>query len=588
MTRAVSSGMRIRPEFLLAAAGACAQPSPRADLILHNARVYTLAWPEPRADGRPAADAPWDSAGGWRPDASAVAVRGGRILYVGTDSGALATRGETTTVLDLAGAVLLPGMVDAHTHVAELGQALDKINLTAVATEADAVELVVQRAARTPKGEWILGWGWDEGAWADRYPDKRLLSDRVPDHPVLLRGLHGFAAWTNERALAEARISASTAAPVGGEIRRGRDGTPNGLFINRAVELIDDAVPQPSPAQRDSQLVRALGVMAAAGYTGVHEAGTARDVVEALQRLDAQGALPIRVYAMLDGRDSSLVRQWITRGPLLGADSSNLAIRSVKAYYDGALGSRGAQLLADYSDRPGHRGVAGDAYGFDHRIAAAAMAAGFQVGVHAIGDAGNRASLDFIDSVGTSVPAARDQRHRIEHAQVVHPLDIPRFARLGVIASMQPPHAVEDMPWAEDRVGPERVRGAYAWRRLRQTGAQLVFSSDLPGSDYNLFYGWHSAMQRQDKSGAPDGGWYPDQRMSAEETVRGYSSWAAYAAFDEGSAGAIAVGKRADFTAVSVDPFRAQGREELLGGAVRLTVVRGRVIGRPGEAGTTR
>ncbi|MFN8579527.1 MAG: amidohydrolase family protein [Gemmatimonadaceae bacterium] len=572
--------MRRHAIFLIATLTACAAGSPRADLILHNARVYTMAWPEPGADGRPAAGAPWDSAQGWHPDASAVAVRNGRVLYVGADSGALALRGSTTQVLDLAGAVLLPGMIDAHTHVAELGQSLDRVNLTGVATEAEAVEKVVQRAASTPKGEWILGWGWDEGAWANRYPDKRLLSERVPDHPVLLRGLHGFAAWANERALADAHITASTAAPTGGEIRHEKDGSPSGLFMNRAVELVTAAVPHPTPAQRDSQVVRALRVMADNGYTGVHEAGTPRDVLEAFQRLDAKGALPVRVYVMLDARDSALVREWIKRGPLVGTDSSMLVVRSVKAYYDGALGSRGAQLLADYSDRPGHRGVSGAAYGFDHRLAADAMAAGFQIGIHAIGDAGNRSSLDFIDSVQSAAPGARNLRHRIEHAQVVHPLDIPRFATLGVIASMQPPHAVEDMPWAEERLGPERVRGAYAWRTLRQAGARLVFSSDLPGSDWNLFYGWHSAMTRQDKKGAPDGGWYPDQRMSAEETVRGYSTWGAYAAFDEQSAGTIAVGKRADFTAVSVDPFHLTSNAELLSGKVQLTVGRGRVIER--------
>ena len=503
------------------------------------------------------------------------------MVYVGSDSGALALRGDASRVVDLAGAVLLPGMVDSHTHVAELGAALERLDLTGVATEEDAVERVVERAARTPKGEWILGWGWDEGAWADRLPDKRLLSARVPDHPVVLRGLHGFAAWTNERALAAARITASTASPAGGEIRKGRDGSPNGLFLNRAVALIDGAVPAPSAEQRDSQLVRVLGVMAAAGYTGVHEAGTARDVVASLRRLDAARALPIRVYAMLDGRDSVLVREWIGRGPLLAADGSNLVIRSVKAYYDGALGSRGAQLLADYSDRPGTRGVSGSTYGFDRRVVAEAMAAGFQVCIHAIGDAGNRASLDFIDSVRTAAPAARDLRHRIEHAQVVHGSDIPRFAALGVIASMQPPQAVEDMAWAADRLGPERVRGAYAWRTLRRAGARLVFNSDLPGSDWSLFYGWHSALLRQDKSGAPALGWFPDQRMSAEETVRGYSSWAAFAGFDEASAGVIAVGRRADLTAVSVDPFRVRNGAELLGGAVRLTVVGGQVIGEP-------
>ena len=570
--------MRPFAAILVLAACSCAQPSPRADLVLHNARVFTLGWAEPGTDGRPAAAAPFSPDNGWHPDASAIAVRDGHVVYVGTDSGALALKGDGTKVVDLAGAVLLPGMVDAHTHVAELGTALERVNLTKAATEAEAVDLVVKRAATTPKGEWILGWGWDEGAWADRYPDKTLLSQRVPDHPVLLRGLHGFAAWANEKALSEAKIVAGTAAPVGGEIRHAADGSPSGLFINRAVALVDRAVPHPNAVQRDSQVVRALRVMAAAGFTGVHEAGTPRDVVESLLRLEAKGALPIRVYAMLDGRDSALVREWAKRGPRMGTDASNLTIRAVKAYYDGALGSRGARLLADYSDRPGHRGVSGANYGFDHTVAADAMAAGFQVGIHAIGDEGNRSSLDFIDSVTKAASGARGLRHRIEHAQVVHPADLPRFAALGVIASMQPPHAVEDMPWAEERLGKERVRGAYAWRTLRKAGAKLAFSSDLPGSDWSLFYGWHSAMLRQDKQGMPAAGWYPDQRMSAEEAVRGYATWAAYAGFDEKSAGAIAVGKRADFTAVSVSPFTMKNGADLLAGTVRLTVVRGRVV----------
>ena len=572
--------LRVGVAALVTAIGACTSPAPRAELILHHAHVYTLDWPEPDEEGRPASGAPFDSASGWHPDASAVAILDGHVIYVGSDSGALALKGDATRVVDLDGAVLLPGMVDSHTHVAELGAALERIDLTGVATQEEAIARVVERAARTPKGEWILGWGWDEGAWADRYPDKRQLSARVPDHPVLLRGLHGFAAWTNERALAAAGINASTPSPTGGEIRKGPDGAPNGLFINRAVELIDRAVPAPTAAQRDSQLVRVLHVMAAAGFTGVHEAGTARDVVASLQRLDSAHALPIRVYVLLDGRDSAFVREWIRRGPLVARDGSNLVVRAVKAYYDGALGSRGAQLLADYSDRPGSRGVSGAAYGFDRRIVAEAMAAGFQVGIHAIGDAGNRASLDFIDSVRVAAPASRDLRHRIEHAQVIHPDDIARFASLGVIASMQPPHAVEDMPWAAQRLGADRVRGAYAWRTLRRAGAHLVFSSDLPGSDWSLFYGWHSALLRQDKLGSPPAGWFPDQRMSAEETVRGYSTWAAYASFDEAAAGSIEVGKRADLTAVSVDPFRVHGGAELLGGAVRLTVVGGRVIDR--------
>jgi predicted amidohydrolase YtcJ len=538
--------------------------------------VYTLSWPEPSRDGRPASTAPYASITGWHHDASAVAIRGGRIVYVGSDSGAFALAGATTSIKNLDGRVVVPGLVDAHTHVAELGESLDRVNLTGVATEAEAVERIVQRAATTPKGEWILGYGWDEGAWANRFPDKRLLSQRVPDHPVVLRSLHGFASWANERALSLAGITRDTPVPNGGEIRRDANGNPTGLVLNRAVPLLDNAVPRPTPAQRDAQLLRALRVMAQAGYTGVHEAGVAPDVMDSFERLAARDSLPLRVHAMLSARDSVLIRRWIARGPYTSANGM-LSVRAVKAYYDGALGSRGAQLLDDYTDRPGHRGVSGGSYGFDRTLVADAMSAGFQVGIHAIGDAGNRATLDFIDSVTRAAPKARALRHRVEHAQVVSPADFARFAALGVMASVQPPHAVEDKGWAETRVGADRIAGAYAWRTLRLAGAPLVFSSDLPGSDWNPFYGLHSAITRQDTSGAPPGGWHPGQRMSAEEALRGYTVWSAWAAFDELDGGTISVGKRADLSVLSVDPLRDAPRALLHGEAV-LTMSRGRII----------
>jgi predicted amidohydrolase YtcJ len=220
--------------------------------------------------------------------------------------------------------------------------------------------------------------------------------------------------------------------------------------------------------------------------------------------------------------------------------------------------------------------VSGSSYGFDRRLVADAMSVGFQVGIHAIGDAGNRASLDFIDSVMRAAPRARERRHRIEHAQVVDPADIPRFKSLGVIASMEPPHAVEDKTWAEERLGPTRVKSAYAWRTLRRAGASLVFSSDLPGSGWSIFYGLHSAITRSDTSEAPPGGWYPEQRMTAEEAVRGYTSWAAFAGFDEETAGTLAVGKRADISVIDIDPLRVDPAQ-LMKGRVMLTVSRGRV-----------
>lgn len=566
---------------LSAAIAACAsEPPPPADLLLVNAKTYTMTWPDPATDGTPAAGAPHDQ-NGWRPDAAAVAITGGRITLVGAREAVEARRGPATEVVDLGGATLVPGLVDSHAHILELGAKLQAVDLVGVASEAEAVDRVAAYAANVPKGQWITGRGWDEGAWANRYPDWRLLSQRVPDHPVVLYSLHGFAMWANRSALDAATVTRTTAAPVGGEIRKDAKGEPTGIFLNRATTIMANAVPAPSPSQVESQLLAGLTEMARSGYTAVHDAGVDRAMLAGYQALAAKKQLPIRVYVMLSARDPELCREWEAKGPQ-GAPSDMLVVRSVKAYYDGALGSRGARLLDDYSDTPGHRGISGAGYGFDRDVVTAMMRAGFQAGVHAIGDAGNRESLDFLDGVMAASERARQGRHRIEHAQVVSPQDIPRFAAMNVIASMEPPHAVEDKGWAESRVGAARITGAYAWRTLRQAGARLIFNSDLTGSDHDIFYGLHSAITRQDRDRQPAGGWYPAQRMTPEEAVRGYSTWAAYAAFAESESGQIAPGRLADLSALSIDPMTLGVTDPgaLLAGQVRLTVVDGKVVHR--------
>ncbi|WP_313670100.1 amidohydrolase [Sandarakinorhabdus sp.] len=549
-----------------------------ADLILTDAHVYTLRWGEPARDGKPAPDAPTTN-GKWHPDAAAVAIRGGKIIYVGSDKGALALRGKRTQVIDLNGATVIPGLVDSHTHFIELGAKLESVDLTDVATEAQAVAKVAERAKSVPKGEWIFGAGWDEGAWANRYPDKRQLSAAVSDHPVVLRSLHGFAIWTNQAALDAGKITKASPVPVGGEMRLGTDGQPNGLFLNRAATMVEAAVPPEPQAVVARHALKGLGQMATDGYVAVHEAGVGAQAMAALQQLEDQNRLPIRVYALLSLRDPPLMRQWIARGPDRDSDSM-LVTRAVKAYYDGALGSRGARLLADYADKPGHRGISGDGYGFDQDLAKEAMKAGFQLGIHAIGDAGNREALDFLEAEFKADPGTARNRHRIEHAQVISPEDQPRFARLGVIASMEPPHAVEDKSWAEVRLGPQRILGAYAWRSLRTGGARLTFNADNPGSDHSIFYGLHSAITRQDKQLQPPGGWYPQQRLTIEEAIRAYTSWSAYAAFREDQTGIIAQGRWADLTVMDIDPFAlaATAPEKILAGRIRATIVSGKVV----------
>ncbi len=549
-----------------------------ADLILVNGRIYTLRWEAPSAEGVIRADAPYD-AQGWHPDASAVAIADGKIIFVGDTMSALSYKGADGDVVDLQGATLVPGLIDSHTHIFELGAKLQRVNLTDIKTEEEAVALVAAQARATTKGEWVLGAGWDEGAWASRYPDKTLLSQSVPDHPVALDSLHGFAAWVNQAALDAGKISARSDVPVGGEMRLGEDGEPNGLFLNNAVGMVDQIVPLPTTAKLTDQLLGGLRQMAEDGYVAVHEAGVDAGAMAVLEKLESENKLPLRVYALLSLRDEDLIREWIARGPDTD-NNSKLVTRSVKAYYDGALGSRGARLLADYSDMPGHRGLSGDNYGFNQQLNADAMRAGFQVGIHAIGDAGNREALDILEAVMTEDPETRANRHRVEHAQLVHPDDMPRFANLDVIASMEPPHAMEDKAWAEDRLGLGRIRGAYAWRTLRRAGARLTFNSDNPGSDHSIFYGLHSAITRQDKDLHPDGGWYPDERVNIDEALRAYTSWSAYASFREKDTGVIDVGYWADMTVMDIDPFVLSENDpnKLLEGRILMTVVDGDII----------
>jgi predicted amidohydrolase YtcJ len=574
-------------------AGGVAAPAQRntatapADLLLMNGRVYTLGWGEPDREGRPAADAP-HTAGGWHPDAQALAIRGDRIVLVGTNAQAMALRGPRTQTIDVHGATVLPGLVDAHVHIAELGASLERVNLVGVATEAEAVDRVEARARQTSKGQWIVGWGWDEGAWANHYPDMALLSARVPDHPVLLRGLHSFAVWGNRLAFERAGITRDTPSPEGGEIRKDVDGRPTGILLNNAARLLTASIPAATPAELEKRAIAGLAEMARSGYVAVHEAAADRDLLGALRALDARNQLPIRVYAMLAQRDEAEMEEWKDRAPETAPQNggpqqngnpkrAGLQIRSVKAFYDGALGSRGAALVDDYTDRPGHRGVGGAEYGFRADLLTAMMGKGYQVAIHSIGDRANRETLDFFERAFAAHPAARTGRHRIEHAQVVSPSDMPRFAQLGVIASMQPGHAVEDMAWAEQRLGAERIKGAYAWRSLRRAGARLVLSSDLPGSDYNIFYELHAATTRRDRNLHPSGGWRPEERLTIEEALRGYTTWAAYAAFAENDSGMLAPGRLADVTVIDIDPFvtASDAPDKLLTGSITKTIVGG-------------
>jgi predicted amidohydrolase YtcJ len=376
-----------------------------------------------------------------------------------------------------------------------------------------------------------------------------------------------------------AGINKDTVPPVGGVIVRDDLGEPTGILLNRATTLISDQVPKPSIETFTSYIKGGMLQMAKDGFVAVHQAGAEATHMQALENLQSNNDLPIRMYAMLSTRDKTLLKGWLKKGPQVDP-TGFLDVRSVKAYYDGALGSRGARLLEGYSDQEGHKGVSGEGYGFDTKIVEQYIDAGFQLAIHAIGDAGNREVLEYFSKLGASNSKDMDRRHRVEHAQVIHPNDFKHFKHLNLIASMEPPHAVEDKTWAEDRLGEKRIKGAYAWRTLRLEGVPLTFNSDLPGSDHNIFYGIHAAITRKDKQSQPPEGWYPEQSVTIEEVIRGYTSWAAYAAFREQDTGLLKEGYWGDLTVMDIDPFELATTEpsQILKGKILLTMINGKII----------
>jgi hypothetical protein len=541
-------------------AGFCpGQDAPAPDLLLIHGNVVTL---------NPA-----------RPSAQAIAVREGRIFWVGSDKEAQKRWGAAKTSVDLRGATVLPGIIDAHTHLFELGKSLLRLNLKDVATEEEAVARVRDKAASVPPGEWILGWGWDEGKWASHYPDNLALSRAAPNNPVYLVGLHGFAAWANKKALELAGITASTKDPENGKVLRdAASGEPTGILLNRAQELVESHVPAMTLEQTKRAIDLAAQECTRNGLTSVHEARVSPIMLQAFRELSREGRLPLRIYAMLDGADHALVEEWLARGPEIDPQH-RLTIRSFKLFADGALGSRGALLLEPYSDAPSTKGVVTTPESAIYDLTRRSLAKGFQVNTHAIGDAANRMTLDAYGKAMQDTPSARDPRLRIEHAQVVAPSDIPRFHQLGVIASMQPTHCTSDMGWAEKRVGPERVKGAYAWRSLLKTGAHLPLSSDFPGETLNPFYGIYAAITRQDPDGNPAVGWHPEQRLTLQEALRGYTREAAFAEFEEGQKGSLEPGKLADLIVIDKDITQLAARpKEILSIRVIKTYVGGKLV----------
>ena len=511
------------------------------------------------------------------PSAEAIAIKNGRIIWVGSNADANKLFSGAAETEDLHGATVLPGILDVHTHMLNLGQSFLKLNLKDISTVEGVVERVREAAKTAAPGEWILGWGWDEGKWASPYPNHAGLTQAAPNNPVVLAGLHGFASWVNKKSLDLAGITKQTKDPENGKIiRDSKTDEPTGVLTNTAQQLIERQVPPLSKDQIKKAIQLAALECARNGLTSVDEAKVSPEELQAYRELIREGKMPLRVYVMLDGANKKLIDAWLEKGPLIEADGQ-LNVRSVKIFADGALGSRGAALFEPYSDAPTTKGVMTTPEADIYDLTSRCLKRGFRVCTHAIGDAANHRVLDAYERAMRENPKRTDARLRIEHAQVLAPDDIPRFAKLKVIASMQAVHCTSDMPWAEKRVGPVRIKGAYAWRSLLNTGAHVSLSSDFPGETLNPFAGMYSAITRQDSDGKPAGGWDPDQRMTIKEALRSYTREAAYAEFSENEKGSIEIGKLADLTIIDRDITRIEPKE-LLTVRVLKTFVGGRKV----------
>ncbi|MGH7644749.1 MAG: amidohydrolase, partial [Gemmatimonadales bacterium] len=490
--------------------------------------------------------------------------------------GAEALAGRRTERLDAGGRTVIPGMVDAHAHLVGLGQALRTVDLVGTTSYDAVIARVVERAKTARPGEWIRGRGWDQNDWPDKgFPTHEALSRALPDHPVYLTRVDGHAALVNARAFALAGVTAATPDPDGGRFLRDADGRPTGVLIDRAQGMVGAVMPPATPEELREATLAAIAEANRWGLTGIHDAGVGPEAIAVYEELARAGRYSLRNYVMIRSDDATLER-FFRRGPQRGLFGERLWIRAIKLSADGALGSRGAALLEPYTDEPGNTGLVTTAPERIQRVAVRALQSGFQLNVHAIGDRANRLVLDAFEAALAAVPVA-DHRFRIEHAQVLDERDVPRFARLGVIPAMQGSHQTSDMYWATDRLGTSRLRGAYAWRSLLNTGVVIPNGSDFPVEVVNPLVSFHAFVTRQDGDNYPAGGWYPAQRTTREEALLSMTLWPAYAAFMEAESGSLSPGKLADFVVLDRDIMTC-AVEDILKTSVVMTVLGGRIV----------
>lgn len=544
-------------------------PENPADKVFVNGIIYTVDETNPKVE--------------------AVAIKDGLILAGGSTEEIQAYVGESTETIDLQGKTMTPGLIESHAHLMGIGYNKLEIDLMYVKTYDELIQKIAEAAAKAKPGDWITGRGWHQDKWL-QMPDKTVkgfqthdaLSEVTPNNPVYLAHASGHASFVNKKAMELAGITPlrsekPTQEVEGGEVLRDELGNPTGVLVERASTLVSKLIPKETPERAEEALTLALQELAEKGITSFHDAGSGQDVIDLLQKFKTEGKLTARQYVMLSGRQPELLEAWYKKGPMIDEDHF-VTVRSIKLNCDGALGPWGAWLLEDYSDKPGHRGHETLPMSVVSEVSEKALPLGFQVCAHAIGDRANQEILDRFEAALTKNPDAKDHRFRIEHAQHLHPDDIPRFGQLGVIAAMQAIHLSSDRPWAIDRLGEKRIiDGAYVWQTLMQTGAVVTNGTDAPVEPVDPIPSFFASVSRKTLQGLPEGGYEAEQKMTREQALKSYTLDGAFAEFEEDFKGSIEVGKAADFTIFDKDIMEIP-ENEILNAKVEMTVVGGKVV----------
>ncbi len=558
--------------LLLSLVFGCGHPEKHADLVILGGKIYTVN------DRQPVVEA--------------VAVRGSKVLFAGSEKDVQDYTDAKTKTIDLKGNVMTAGFIEGHAHIMGVGYNELELDLMAVKSYEELVQKVDDAVKKARPGQWILGRGWHQDKWDHRpqtmvkgFQTHQLLSSVSPQNPVFLRHASGHAAMANKKAMEIAGVNQLSTEKLqneiqgeGGEVIRDQLGNPTGIFTERAMGLITKYIPENAASTDAQALELALQACAKYGITSFHDAGASRNSIALFQKFKKEGRLTARLYVMVAGWDSALLHEWLNRGPEIDPEHF-LTIRSIKLSCDGALGSRGAWLLEPYSDRPGFYGMATTPMDTVLNVAREALKHGFQLCSHAIGDRANREVIDRYEIALKENPdKAHDHRFRIEHAQHLNPSDIPRFSQLGVIPAMQAIHMSSDRPWAIDRLGEKRIKeGAYVWQSLLRSGARIVNGTDSPVEPLNPVPCFYAAVTRKTLKGEPEGGFEPEQKMTRAQALRSYTLDAAYGAFEEQVLGSIEPGKYADFTVFSKDIMTVP-ESDLLHTEVVMTLVGGKVV----------